>query len=132
MTHLTWYSVVVMTFHTAVDVAWLAFIVLAARAVRGTSYHIHRRWLVPLIVNSSLDLVFRLLNNATDLHFIPDVRAVYALAYALLYIGEVSGLYGVFLLWQTLRRTASERSGSRLVTVPHQEGVWPPPPTGTA
>ncbi len=54
----------------------------------------------------------------------------FRLSYVFIYLADVMLLWGLWMLWRTLRDLARHpASPDPLAQYPPQPGVWPPPPT---
>ncbi len=121
-----------ITFHSIADILFLVLSVLSASVVSKSPWRIHLRWLVPLIADDALTLLYRVTLNV---HYFQGTRwgnGEYTLSQMFLYMADAVGLYAMYTLWRTLAAIIPRPGLGEPASPVHESEVWPPPPAGAA
>lgn len=118
-------------FHTIREVSSLIIHWLIVGVIRRSPWKQHLRWAFPTALATSLLYCSRL---SGDLHHYLRLGTYVQAAIigqALWYVGDVVGIYGLWMLWRTIKDSMQSAAGKDLFTQALGEpdpGVWPPPP----
>jgi hypothetical protein len=127
MTHINPFWWPDLVFHEIEAILFLVFAVLAAMLVAQSSARVHLQWLVPFVVNDTLVFAQSVAWNGSSLLHIHWNAAESALYHTAGYMAGIAGIYGMFMLWRTLRVVLPVR-GQALAGAMNEGEIWPPPP----
>ena len=120
------------TFYAIADLLFLILNAYAASIVNRGKWRLHLSWLIPFVIQTILTFIYRVI---LTIHYFLGIhlpQSAYFFGLNCLYVSDVFGIYGNFILCRTLKRMVNNAdvniSPVQTSSQP-SETVWPPPPT---
>ncbi len=129
MPHVNWFWLPDLVFHGIEATLYLILAILSASWVARSQTRIHLQWLIPFVINDALIFAQCVAWDGSSLLRIHWNAQESALYHTTGYMAGVAGVYGMFMLWQTLRAVLPARRQAT-ASVFAEADAWPPPPSG--